>query len=75
MFAYVCRWLTLANDNSNTGTLLEIENTFDELTAGRDPELVAAWEKESVLPRKNADGEWESVYRLKAEWNKGDKSV
>jgi hypothetical protein len=45
------------------------------LTAGRDPELVATWEKESVLPRKNADGEWESVYRLKAEWNKGDKSV
>ena len=58
-----------------TGTLLEIDNAFDELTAGRDPELVAAWEKESVLPRKNADGEWESVYRLKAEWNKGDKSV
>jgi hypothetical protein len=56
-----------------TGTLLEIENTFDELTAGRDPELVATWEKESVLPRKNRNGEWESVYRLKAEWDKGEK--
>ena len=41
---------------------------FDELTAGRDSKLIATWEKESVLPWKNAKGEWESVYRLKAEW-------
>jgi len=55
-----------------TKTLKEIENTFEELTAGRDSKLIAAWEKESVLPRKNAEGEWESVYRLKAEWDKGE---
>ena len=45
---------------------------FDELTAGRDSKLIAAWEKESVLPWKNAKGEWESVYRLKAEWDNGE---
>jgi hypothetical protein len=56
-----------------TRTLLEIKNTFDELTASCDPELVATWEKESVLPRKNRNGEWESVYCLKAEWDKGEK--
>jgi hypothetical protein len=56
-----------------TGTLLEIENTFDELIVSHDPELVATWEKESVLPQKNADGEWESVYHLKAKWDKGEK--
>ena len=58
-----------------TGTLMEIENPFDELTAGHDPELVATWEKESVLPRKNKKGKWESVYHLKAEWDKGEKSM
>jgi hypothetical protein len=55
-----------------TKTLKEIENAFEELTAGRDSKLITAWEKESVLPRKNAEGEWESVYRLKAEWDKGE---
>jgi Kyakuja-Dileera-Zisupton transposase len=54
-----------------TKTLREIENAFDELTAGRDPALIAVWEKESILPWKNKKGEWESVYRLKAEWDEG----
>ena len=52
-----------------TTTLKEIEGAFNELTAGRDPALIAVWEKESVLPRKNLKGEWESVYRLKADWD------
>jgi len=54
-----------------TKTLREIENAFNELTAGRDPALIAVWEKESILPWKNKKGEWESVYRLKAEWDEG----
>ena len=58
-----------------TVTLKEIENAFDELTAGHDLNLIAAWEKESVLPQKNARGEWESVYHLKAEWDKGEVDV
>lgn len=45
--------------------------SFDELTAGRDPRLIKEWEKESVDPVKNKKGEWESVYRLKAEWDEG----
>lgn len=48
-----------------------IEGTFDELTAGRDPALIAVWEKESVLLWKDEKGQWESVYRLKAEWDEG----
>jgi hypothetical protein len=54
-----------------TKTLREIENAFDELTARCNPTLIAILEKESVLPWKNKKGEWESVYRLKAEWDEG----
>ena len=54
-----------------TGTLQEIDNAFDELTTGRDTRLIAEWEQQSVLPWKNDKGQWESVYRLKAEWDEG----
>jgi hypothetical protein len=57
--------------NYATETSKEIENAFDELTAGCDSKLIATWEKESVLPWKNTKGEWESVYRLKAKWGNG----
>src|ERR1700759_673592 len=52
-------------------TLRDVKHAFNELTAGRDPELVAQWETESVKPYQNRKGQWESVYRLKAEWDEG----
>jgi len=58
-----------------TKALTEIEAVFDQLTAGRDPVLVAAWERENVLPWQNGKGEWESVYRLKAKWDQGTRQV
>jgi hypothetical protein len=68
---YLARSLSRLHVNA-TNTLTEVEAAFEQVTAGRDPALVASWEKESVMPQKNGKGEWESVYRLKAHWDKGN---
>jgi hypothetical protein len=54
-----------------TETLHDVKRAFDELTDGRDPALVAQWEKESVEAKKNKKGHWESVYRLPGKWEEG----
>lgn len=38
---------------------------------GRDPALVAEWEKENIEPKENKKGQWESIYQLQVKWDKG----
>ena len=54
-----------------TKSLHVVEDVFERTSRGTDQDLLALWEAASVAPKRNAQGEVESVYHLQAKWDQG----